>query len=217
LKRILKTQLSEARLARLRSKKSPLKIGLTGGIGAGKSLALDALRQKRIPVLQTDLLGHQLLRDKTIKSRLVKTFGSGILGRGGLVDRPQLAKAAFQSPLHQKKLNTIMHPAVRQGVTLWIKEQAQQTPVPRFVVVEVPLLFERGYFDFFDGIISISANGLTRQKRLKERGWGMAEIRQREALQWSQERKNQKADWVIYNQSSEKDLKCALYIWITLF
>ena len=110
-----------------------------------------------------------------------------------------------------------MHPAVRRGVSQWIKEQAQKKSVPRFVVVEVPLLFERGYFHFFDGIISISANGLTRQKRLKERGWSMAEIRQREALQWPQERKNQKADWVIYNQSSEKDLKYALYKLIVLF
>jgi dephospho-CoA kinase len=214
LEKIVKAQLFSAKLARLRNKKSPLKIGLTGGIGAGKSLALDVLRQKRIPVLQTDLLGHQLLRDKIIKSRLVKTFGLGILGRDGLVDRPRLAKAAFQSPRHQKKLNSIMHPAVRRGVKLWIKEQAKQKPVPRFVVVEVPLLFERGYFRFFDGIISISANALIRQKRLKKRGWSMAEIRQREALQWPQEQKNQKADWVIYNQSSEKDLKYALCMWI---
>jgi len=213
----VKTQLSPAKLARLAKKKSPLKIGLTGGIGSGKSLALEIFRQKKIPVLQTDILGHQLLWDKTIQSRLVKAFGPDILGRDGGVDRPRLAKAAFQSPRHQKKLNSIMHPAVRRGMTRWIKEQAQQKPVPCFVVVEVPLLFERGYFRFFDGIISISANALTRQKRLKERGWSMAEIRQREALQWPQERKNQKADWVIYNQSGEKDLKYALYKLIVLF
>ncbi len=210
MKKIVKAQLSPTRWVRLMSKKSPLKIGLTGGIGAGKSLALKAFQEKKIPILQTDLLGHQLLQDKQIKARLVKAFGAGILEKGQ-IDRPRLAQAAFQSPRHQKKLNAIMHPAVRQGVTRWIKEQAKKATVPRLVVVEVPLLFERGYYRFFDGIISISANDLTRQKRLKKRGWSMAEIRQREGLQWPQERKNQKADWVIYNQSSEKALKYALY------
>jgi dephospho-CoA kinase len=210
LKKIVKAQLSPTRWVRLMSKKSPLKIGLTGGIGAGKSLALKVFQEKRIPVLQTDLLGRQLLQDKQIKARLVKTFGAGILEEGQ-IDRPRLAQAAFQSPRHQKKLNAIMHPAVRLGVTRWISEQAKKKSIPRLVVVEVPLLFERGYYRFFDGIISVSANGLTRQKRLKKRGWSMAEIRQRERLQWPQERKNQKADWVIYNQSSEKALKYALY------
>jgi dephospho-CoA kinase len=217
LKKSVQTHLSPAKLARLLKQKSPLKIGLTGGIGAGKSLALKVFQKRKIPVLQTDLLSHLLLHDRKIKARLVKAFGKDILDADIVIDRKKLAQAAFQSSQGQKKLNAIMHPAVRQGVARWVKQQAQQKPVPRLVVVEVPLLFERGFYRFFDGTLSISAVPKSRQKRLKKRGWGLSEIRRREALQWSQERKNQKADWVIFNQSSEKDLKYVLYNWAAQF
>jgi dephospho-CoA kinase len=208
--------LSPAKQAAFLKKKSPLKIGLTGGIGAGKSLALAILREKNIPVLQTDLVGHELLQDPKIKRRLVKRFGAGILGNDGSIDRKQLAREAFQSPRRQKALNAILHPAVRLAVVRWFKKLASQKPVPRLAVVEVPLLFENGFNRNFDHSLSISASDQRRRKRLKKRGWGLSEIRQRESLQWSQERKNQKADWVISNQSSEKDLRYSLYEWIAL-
>jgi dephospho-CoA kinase len=83
--------------------------------------------------------------------------------------------------------------------------------------VEVPLLFERGFYRFFVGTISVSAGAQLRRKRLKQRGWNLSEIRRREALQWSQERKDQKADWVIYNNGSENDLKCTLFDWAAQF
>ncbi len=217
MKKNTQTHLSRAKLARLLSRRSPLKIGLTGGIGAGKSLALKALREKRIPVLQTDLISHQLLHNQKIKNRLTKAFGSGILGGGGMIDRKKMALEAFRSGGRQKKLNSIIHPAVWRSVARWIKKQAGRKPVPRLVVVEVPLLFEGFFHRFFDGTISISSAAKSRQKRLKKKGWSLLKIRQREALQWTQERKNQKADWVIYNQSSGNDLKYALYDWIAQF
>jgi dephospho-CoA kinase len=217
LKKNIQTHLSSAKLATLLKQKSPLKIGLTGGIGAGKSLALKALQEKKIPVLQTDLLSHLLLHDRKIKARLVKAFGKDILDADIVIDRKKLAQAAFQSDRGQKMLNEIMHPAVRQGVARWVKQQARRKAVPRLVVVEVPLLFERGFYRFFEGTISVSADAQSRRKRLNQRGWSLSEIRRREALQWSQERKNKKADWVIYNQSSQKDLKYVLYKWAAQF
>jgi dephospho-CoA kinase len=217
LKSSIQTHISEAKLARLLKQKSPLKIGLTGGIGAGKSLALKTLQEKKIPIFQTDLLSHLLLHDGKIKGRLVKAFGRGILDEDVVIDRKKLAQAAFKSARGQKILNGIMHPAVRQGVARWIKQQARQKPVPRMVVVEVPLLFERGFYRFFGGTISVSAGAQLRRKRLNQRGWNLSEIRRREALQWSQERKDKKEDWVIYNQRSEKDLKCSLFDWAAQF
>lgn len=217
MKKSVLTHLSPAKLAGLLKQKSQLKIGLTGGIGAGKSLALKAFQEKKIPVLQTDFLSHLLLHDRKIKARLVKAFGKDILDEDTVIDRKKLAQAAFQSARGQKKLNGIMHPAVRQGVARWVKQQARQKPAPRLMVVEVPLLFERGFYRFFDSTISISADAQSRRKRLNQRGWSLSEIRRREALQWSQERKNQKADWVIYNQSSQKDLKYVLYNWVAQF
>jgi dephospho-CoA kinase len=204
-------------LDNLLKQKSPLKIGLTGGIGAGKSLALKTLQEKGIPILQTDLLSHLLLHDRKIKGRLVKAFGKDILDEDVVIHRKKLAQAAFKSARGQRILNGIMHPAVRQGVARWMKQQARQKPVPRVLVVEVPLLFERGFYRFFVGTISVSAGAQLRRKRLKQRGWNLSEIRRREALQWSQERKDQKADWVIYNNGSENDLKCTLFDWAAQF
>jgi len=204
-------------LDNLLKQKSPLKIGLTGGIGAGKSLALKTLQEKGIPILQTDLLSHLLLHDRKIKGRLVKAFGKDILDEDVVIHRKKLAQAAFKSARGQRILNGIMHPAVRQGVARWMKQQARQKPVPRVLVVEVPLLFERGFYRFFVGTISVSAGAQLRWKRLKQRGWNLSEIRRREALQWSQERKDQKADWVIYNNGSENDLKCTLFDWAAQF
>jgi dephospho-CoA kinase len=158
-----------------------------------------------------------LLHDRKIKGRLVKAFGKDILDEDVVIHRKKLAQAAFKSARGQRILNGIMHPAVRQGVARWMKQQARQKPVPRVLVVEVPLLFERGFYRFFVGTISVSAGAQLRRKRLKQRGWNLSEIRRREALQWSQERKDQKADWVIYNNGSENDLKCTLFDWAAQF
>lgn len=217
MKKHFQTNLSQVKLTKFLTRKSPIKIGLTGGIGAGKSLALKVLQEKKIPILQTDLLSHLLLHDSKIKARLVKTFGKDILDEDIVIDRKKLAQVAFQSKRGQKILNAIIHPAVRQGVARWFKQQAEHKPVPRIVVVEVPLLFERDFYRFFDGTISISADAQSRRKRLNQRGWSLSEIRRREALQLTQEQKNRKADWVIYNQSSQKALKYRICKWIAQF
>jgi dephospho-CoA kinase len=202
-------------LARLLKKRWPLRLGLTGGIGAGKSSAIGFLETLKIPVLQTDHLSHQIIQDKKIIARLVKVFGRGIL-KGKAIDRSLLAQAAFVSPREQKKLNLIMHPAIRLEVKRWMAQQSKNASKP-FIVVEVPLMFERGFNRVFDGILSISAPEKIREKRLKQRGWSPSEIRRRTKLQWPQSRKDRLADWVIYNQKSEKGLKYALYLWSALF
>lgn len=217
MKKPYRSNLSLVQFSRLLKRPRPLRIGLTGGIGAGKSVALAFFESKKIPVLQTDHLGHQLLEDKKVIAQLVKAFGKGILSEKRRIDRKKLAQAAFQSPRHQKKLNGIMHPAVRKAVGDWTLRQAKRKLRPAFVVVEVPLLFERGFNRSFDAVLSISASDAIRQKRLKKRGWSLAEIRQRTKLQWPQKRKDGQADWVIYNQMGEKDLKYALYQWMAPF
>ena len=217
MKQNIQTQISPKKFRSLLKKKRPLKIGLTGGIGAGKSLALKVFEKKKIPILQTDLLGWQLLKNEKIKNRLVKAYSGIILDDKGEILREKLAQAAFNSPRGPRKLNSIMHPAIRRAVAGWIKEESLKPLPSQWVIVEVPLLFERGFYRSFDAIISISAMDSVRRKRLVQRGWSLTEIRHRERLQWPQERKNRKADWVIYNQKSEKDLKWTIYEWMALF
>jgi dephospho-CoA kinase len=192
--------------------KRTLKIGLTGGIGSGKSLVLKLLAQRGVPVLQTDIIGHQLLIKKSFTRELTKRFGKSILDSKGRVDRSKLALLVFSDSRNRNKLNKLSHPLIRQEVARWIRSQEKKGSSR--VVVEVPLLFERGYFRSFDRVLSISAPRLVRRKRLLKRGWNLKEILRREKFQWPQNRKNKAADWVIFNQGTQKDLKYAVDQWL---
>lgn len=189
-----------------------MKIGLTGGMGSGKSLVLSLLARRRIPVLQTDDIGHQVLKSTQVSAGLAKQFGKGILGKNKKIDRSKLAKIVFRDPGKQKILGKMVHPLIRREVDRWVRFQKKKHhPI---VVVEVPLLFENGFYRFFDGTLSVSASRALRQKRLLERGWALSEIRRREKFQWPQSRKNRKADWIIYNEGSRKKLKKAVQYWL---
>src|SRR6185295_506883 len=131
------------------------KVGLTGGIGSGKSTVLSLISKKKVPVLQTDLIGHELLSQRSIQKKLVHRFGKEIIGKKGDVDRQALGRKIFNNPSNQKWLNQFLHPKIRKYVSIWIRKQ-QKKSFP-LVVVEVPLLFERGYYRRFDGVLSVSA------------------------------------------------------------
>lgn len=192
-------------------------IGLTGGIGSGKSLVLRSLQRRGVPVLQTDLVAHQLLRKRDIFKKLIRAFGHSIVGPAGRIDRKKLALAAFRSPREQQKLNRIVHPAVRREVKGWLRSQKRKVNKPCLAVVEVPLIFERGFNRSFDGVVSISAPTAIRHRRLLRQGWDLAEVRRREKLQWPQARKDRKADWVIFNKRTERDLVYAVDRWLERF
>ena len=192
----------------------PLWVGLTGGIGSGKSLVLSILRKKRVPVLQTDRVGHQLLEKDAIRRKLVRTFGKDILDSHGKVSRIQLGGKIFKNPALQKKLNELLHPAIRREVARWARSRAALESRSPFIVVEVPLLFERGFNRWFDRTLSISASDKIRRKRLLKRGWSLSEIRRRQKLQWPQARKDRAADGVIFNQTTPKDLEYAVKDWM---
>ena len=197
--------------------RKPLKVGLTGGLGAGKSLVLKLLQEKGVPVFQTDDLGHQILRENKFLMALTQQFGDGILNRQGAVDRKKLAALVFNASSKRKKLNELLHPEIRKRVAQWISQQTHRVLPYPMVVVEVPLLFEGGYNRTFDRVLSVSAPWNQRQQRLLKRGWDLAEIRRREKTQWSQSRKNSRADWIIFNQSGRKDLKYAVNRWLERF
>jgi dephospho-CoA kinase len=197
----------------MKTQKKPLKIGLTGSPGAGKSLVLRILAQKGVPTLQTDHLGHQLLRDKAFSGKLARSFGKEVLDPQGRVDRSQLGRSVFKDPRKRAILNGLMHPMIRQKVALWVKAKAGTKA--GLVVVEVPLLFERGFYKFFDGSLSVSTPVVLRQKRLAVRGWDRTEVRKRERAQWSQSQKDRKADWVLVNDRGPAELKRKVSLWLS--
>ena len=197
-------------------KNGPFKIGLTGGIGAGKSQVLGFLRQMGIPVLQADEIGHHLLQKKSFSKKLTGLFGRGIIRSGGRIHRARLAQEVFSKPSQRLKLNRLMHPAIWWEVNEWFKNQANSPHSKQMVVVEVPLLFEGGFNRWFDGVLCISSSRAIRHKRLRQRGWNAKEIRRRELAQWVQKRKNAASDWVIYNHGSRKRLKYAVRRWFKM-
>ena len=194
--------------------KRPLLIGLTGGIGAGKSLVLQLLRKKKVPILQTDHVGHRLLGEKRFSTRIVRQFGKGVLGGDGRIDRRKLGREVFANSRQREKLNQLLHPEIWKRVKQWVREESLKVPCPFLMVVEVPLLFESRSSHRFDGVLSVSAPQATRQKRLLKRGLNPREIKRREKSQWPQKRKNQAADWVIFNRGGRKELKYAVDRWL---
>jgi dephospho-CoA kinase len=98
-------------------------------------------------------------------------------------------------------------------VERWKRAQGRKTRSPRLAVVEVPLLFEKGWEVYFDGVLSVSAPPTDRKRRLSTRGWDREEIRRRERGQWSQERKDRAADWVLLNDGSLARLAGRVRAW----
>ena len=196
------------------SPKRPLRIGLTGGIGAGKSSVLELLEKKDVPVLQADRLGHDLLRERAVLREIKKYFGAGVFDEKGGVDRGKLGLEIFADPRKKKFLDGLLHPLVRRRTAQWVARQSKRKPRPPFVVVEVPLLFENGFHRWFDRALSVSAPGRVRRRRLRARGWSQGEIGRREASQWPQKRKNQKADWVLFNSGTKGKLRYTVQRWL---
>ncbi len=194
----------------------PHLIGLTGGLGAGKSLVLSLIRAKGIPTLQTDRISHDFLKEVKITKQLSKRFGEGILDSHRKIDRRQLAQFVFHKPNKLRILNDLLHPMIMGKVADWVKDLGRRNRKPTFAVVEVPLLFESGFERFFDGILSVSTSPRIRYKRLFKSGIAVHEMKKREQFQWTQNQKNNKADWVIFNNGSRNDLKYSINQWFEL-
>jgi dephospho-CoA kinase len=192
----------------------PCVIGLTGGFGSGKSLALKIFRAQGISVLQTDKIGHEVLGNPGIIKVLVNKFGIEILVGRNRIDRMKLANKAFRNSHGQKTINKILHPLIRRYVEKWVVNQTKMNKHNTILIVEVPLLFETSYNRWFNRTICISASKSVRHKRLLKLGWTHEEIEKREKLQWPQNKKNQMADWVIFNTGSMRKLRYTIHRWL---
>lgn len=172
-------------------------IGLTGGIGSGKSKALAFFKKKGIPCYQADKAGHRVLNeDKEVIDKIKAYFGAHLYTQKGL-DRKSLGAHVFENPDALAHLNSIVHPAVRKDFKQFI--QNQQAP---FVVSEVAILFENGGQAQYDKIIVITAPESVRIKRVQERDQvSEEEIVSRIKRQWPDAKKVPLADYVIVNDT----------------
>jgi dephospho-CoA kinase len=178
-------------------------VGLTGGIGAGKSEALRALERLGAATLSTDTVTHELLATDEVRDLLVAELGSEV-APNGQIDRTAVAERVFGDDEKRKWLEGVLWPRVGQRVAEF-RETAEDRPA---AVVEVPLLFEAGMEKVFDKTVVVIADESVRAERAAARGHQLVEARA--ARQLTQDEKAQKADFVVRNDGTVDELEAKL-------
>jgi dephospho-CoA kinase len=182
-------------------------IGLTGGIGAGKSTALAALERLGIPGLSTDQVVHELYESDEVREAMVSKFGPTVL-HDGAIDRAAVAREAFTTPERREWLEQLLWPRVGERMASWREAVNAEAPPPRAAVIEVPLLFESGMESAFDVTLAVIAPEEARQQRAS--GRGHESLDERGARQLTQDEKAQRATYTVDNDGSEAELEAKL-------
>ena len=185
-----------------------LHVGLTGGIGAGKSTVARLLAGHGAIVLDADLAARAVVEPGTEGlAEVVRAFGPGVLRADGSLDRAALAAVVFADEERRTRLNAIVHPRVRA----WMAERAAAAPEGSVVVQDIPLLVEGGLAPLFDFVIVVDADDDTRITRLvRDRGMAEQEARARIAAQAPRAQRNAAADRLIDNGGGPEDLEKAV-------
>ena len=180
-------------------------VGLTGGIGSGKSEALAAAKRLGAAVLSSDAVVHDLLGTPEIRDLLHERWGDRVV-KHDQVDRGAVAQIVFERPDELRWLEGSLFPRVGERVAAWRDDVAQEGV--DLAVVEVPLLFEAGIEGIFDATIAVVSDEALRAERAATRDHeGLAG---REGRQLNQEQKASRADYVVRNDGTLADLEQAM-------
>ena len=180
-------------------------VGLTGGIGSGKSTVSGLLAARGAVVIDADAITRQLQeRGQPVLAAIVDRFGDGVLDGGGRLDRPALAAIVFNDPDALKDLNAIVHPAV--GVETARRIAAEQE-TDHVVVLDVPLLVETGRRGLAAVIVVDVPTDIAVQRLVEQRGMAEADARARVAVQASREDRLAKADIIVDNSDGRDALE----------
>lgn len=173
----------------------PLKVGITGGIGSGKSYVCGILEKMGYPVYYSDKASKQLtVTNAEIRYGLIKLLGDELFD-GNELNKTLLASRIFSDDVIREQVNQIIHPIVRADFKRWAEEQ--QAP---FVFNEAAILIETGAYKTLDYTVLVTADKETRIQRTIERdGVSREEVLARMAKQWEDEEKTRHADFLIYN------------------
>ncbi len=177
-----------------------LKIGVTGGIGAGKSVICRVFSVLGVPVYNADMRARRIMDEDMILHReLKKAFGQGIFSESK-PDRKLLAGIVFNDPDALERLNAIVHPAVKRDFIRWTGQQSESP----YIVKEAAILFETGTYKELDTVILVTAPEDIRIRRVAERdGETQETARNRMASQWPDDRKSALAGIILRNDNSE--------------
>ena len=191
-----------------------MKVGLTGGIGAGKSTVADLFSQKGAVVIRSDELARQVIEPQTPGfQQVIDRFGKDLLNAEGYIDRAKLAQIVFKDDAALKDLENIIHPLVRSKTNQIIDQHTSET----IIVNEIPLLLEKKMESLFDFLVIVISSEKNRLERLAHRGLTAEQATARIAKQVSDEQRKAAADFLIVNDGNLDQLEADVEkIWQTL-
>lgn len=183
-------------------------VGLTGGIGSGKSTALAALGELDAATLSADAVVHELLGSAELRGAIAERFGRDVLDADGAIDRSAVAARVFGQADDRAWLEGLLWPRVGARIMEWRAEVDASEPSPPAAVVEVPLLFESGMDSVFDTTIAVVADEPLRAERANARGH--TAVAERAGRQLTQQEKADRAGYVVRNDGTREELKAEL-------
>jgi len=187
-------------------------LGITGGIGSGKSTAARLFAALGAVVIELDDLSKRLIAaEGPLAADVIKAFGPEVAAADGGVDTAALAALAFASPEACRKLDRIVHPGVYAAAAGAIDMLAEMPEPPSLVVIDIPLLVEAPeFFDLLDGVLVVSANEDVRVERCLASGMAEDDVRARILLQASDAERRDIADWIIENDRTPVEFETDL-------
>jgi dephospho-CoA kinase len=176
------------------------KIGITGGIGSGKTTICKIFELQNIPVFYADQQAKDTMHTDTLLMEEIKAhFGNDIYSQQGVLNRSKLASIVFSDSEKLKKLNSLVHPAVFRAFDAWVEEQ--NAP---YVLKEAALLFESGSYKDCDFKILVKSPEHLKMSRIVQRDLiTEAEVKRRMDQQWSDEQKETLSDYILLNDEQE--------------
>ncbi len=171
-----------------------IKIGLTGGIGSGKTTIANMFKNKNIPVFIADVEAKKILNDPSVAQEVANTFNISLTNEG-LIDKSKLASIVFKDKAALEKLNSIIHPKVHDRYQKWIINIDAS-----YIIYEAAIIFEKDRASDFDFTILITAPEQVRIERVVQRDHSSEEeVKSRMKSQWPESKKKKLADFVIEN------------------
>lgn len=190
-----------------------MKIALTGGIGCGKSTALQAFRNHHFATLSADALGHEILSEAASVDFVVERFGCDC-APAGKIDRERLAGIVFADSEARESLERFIHPRIEQA---WNARAREAEARGENCVVEIPLLFEKNLERGFDCTICLACSQRVQLDRLEKRGLPREQALKRIAAQLPIDEKIRRADFCLFNDGTPEFLGEQIRLFITEF